>query len=343
MYDDEYNELPARPRRRISLRWVLLTAALSVFLAYRVTSDLKRPQIASQEVKIETVNVVDWKAVDVSVQRCLEHAHDKAERYAEGEVQVWVKTLRTRLDEDFLPWWFSYFNQQAVMLKAAGYWCLDTPLIEGVLGKQESMEDRLEDLVEREFHARVLQPKSAQLRIEKITRKTIEVYLLAVQEELNRVQVEFQVHQQDWDRYLAGLPVTVMTLEANRQVGLVMKGVSAGGGVAALGIGRSLTGRVRSLVVHRVNQEFLEHGAMVGGRVIAKNAGWWIAAGCFAWDLADHHRTVAQNRPVLRRSLGTFLDELQEQVLRDQRCGVLTVLAEVQRDVIGELEVDHEP
>jgi hypothetical protein len=94
-------------------------------------------------------------------------------------------------------------------------WCLDTPLVEGVMGKQESMQDRLEQLVEKEFHARVLQPKSAQLRVEKITRKTIEVYLYAVQEELNKVQVEFQVQQQDWDRYLAGLPMTVMPLEAS--------------------------------------------------------------------------------------------------------------------------------
>jgi hypothetical protein len=336
---DEYNEeYPKRSLRRISLRWGLILTVVLGLLVYRVTSGLKRPQIQAQEVKVETVRVVDWSAVDLQVQRSLEHACDKAERYAEGEVQTWVKQLSTRVDEDFLPWWFSYLNQQAVMLKAAGYWCLDTPLVEGLAGKQESMEAKLEQLVEREFNARVLQPRSAQLRIEKITRKTIEVYLVQVQQELNKVQVEYGVHQQDWDRYLAGLPEMVMTLEANRQVGLVMKGVTAGTGSAALMIGRSLTGRVKSLVVRRVNQEFIEHGgAVVASRVVAKNAGWWIALGCFCWDLADHHRMVSQNRPVLRRSLGTYLDELQEQVLRDQRCGVLVVLNEVQREVMVEI------
>ena len=56
------------------------------------------------------------------------------------------------------------------------------------------------------------------------------------------------------------------------------------------------------------------------------------------WDLTDHYKTVQQNRPVLERSLETYLEELQEQVLRDQRCGILSVLNEVQREVIRELE-----
>ena len=338
MYDDEYEERSGRSRRRISLRWICLSVALSVFLIYRVASGFKRPQIGSEEVKIQTVSVVDWRAVDAGIKRSLENAHDKAERYAEVEVQAWINELQTRLQEDFLPWWFGYFQQQGVMLCAAGWWMCDTPLVEGVLGKQESMQDRLETLVEREFHARVLQPRSAQLRIEKIARKTVEVYLLAVQSELDRVQVEFSVTNQEWDRYLAGLPMTVMTLEANRQVGLMVKGIAVSGGAAALKIGRSLTGRVRSLVVRRVNQEFLEHGAMMGGRVAGRYAGWWIAGICVVWDLVDHHRCVRQNQPVLRRSMGVYLDELQEQVLRDQRCGVLVVLDEVQRDLILELE-----
>lgn len=291
---------------------------------------------------MQTVHITDWKAVDQSVKRSLEHAREKAGRYAEVEVRDWIEELHTRVDEDFLPWWLSYINQQAVMLKAAGWWCLDIPLVEGMLGRQESMEYRLEQLVEQEFNARVLQPRSAQLRIEKITRKTIEAYLYAVQEELDRVQVEFGVREQDWERYLEGLPATVLTLEANRQVPLLMKGLTAGSGAAALKIGKALTGRVRELMLRRMQRELLEDGMRMGGRYAARGAGWWIGGICVVWDMADHHRTVQQNRPVLERSLETYLEELEEQVLRDQRCGILSVLNEVQREVIGELEVSHE-
>ena len=86
----------------------------------------------------------------------------------------------------------------------------------------------------------------------------------------------------------------------------------------------------------------MQDGLQMGGRVVVRGAGWWIALGCFAWDLTDHYRCVSQNRPVLRRSVGVYLDELQEQVLWDQRCGVMSVLQEVQRDVISELEPEPE-
>lgn len=339
---DEYEDYPRQPRKRIYSSLTLLTAAVLGLLMLRVVSGLKRPMTGANAVKMQTVSIVDWKAVDASLKRSLVNAHEKAQRYGETEVRAWSQELRTRVEEDFLPWWFGYFNQQAVMLRAAGYRCLDTPLMEGLAGRQESMETRLEQLVEREFHARVLQPRSAQLRIEKITRKTVEVYLYEVQQELDKVRVEFGIRQQEWDRYLAGLPDTVLTLEANRQVPLLVKGLTAGSGAATLKIGSVLSARVRAMTMRRVQREFMEDGLQMGGRVVLRGAGWWIALGCFAWDLADHHRTVQQNRPVLERSLGTFMDELEEQVLWDQRCGILSVLNEVQRKVIAELEVSRE-
>ena len=80
----------------------------------------------------------------------------------------------------------------------------------------------------------------------------------------------------------------------------------------------------------------------VGGRYAVRGAGWWIAAICVGWDLADHHFVVQQNLPVLRRSLGVYLHELEEQVLRDQRCGILVVLQEVQRGVLEEIGGDDD-
>lgn len=336
MYD-EYEEPCRRPRRRhLSLRLGTIAAAVLALAALRFGSGWKPPK-ASGEAGTQSVSIVDWRAVDLAVRRSLEHAYDKAARHAETEVQAWVDELRTRVGEDFLPWWFGYFNQQALMLRAVGYRCMDTPLVEGLAGKQPSMEERLESLVEKAFHARVLQPESAQLRIGKITRRSVEVYLYEVQSELRKIRVEFRVRPQEWDRYLGGLPAMVLTLQANRQVPLVVKGVSAGSGAGALMIGRALGSRVHALVLRRAERGFMEHGAMMGSRAVGRYAGGWIAAGCLVWDLADHHRTVVQNRPVLARSLGTFLDELEEQVLRDPRCGVLGVLGEVQREVMQEV------
>ena len=341
-YEEGYEDYPPqyrqRPRRRRSLHLKWLSAAVLALALVSLRFCTRRPQRPPEEVeRTQVVAVTDWKTVDAVIRRGMEHAYAKAEHYALGEVGAWVGQLQVRVDEDFLPWWFSYLNQQGIMLKTAGWWCLSTPVAEGLLGKQDAVEARLERLVEREFHARVLQPRSAQLRMEKITRETIEIYLCSLQEELASAKVEYSVRNHDFPGYLDGVAATVAALEARRQVPLVVKGVSAGSGMAALRLGRVLVARVRQLIMRRMGREMLEGGMMMAGRYAARGAGWWVAGACVAWDLADHLRKTRQNLPVLRRSLATFLGELENQVLHDQGCGVLTTLDGVQRDVLAQL------
>jgi hypothetical protein len=98
---------------------------------------------------------------------------------------------------------------------------------------------------------------------------------------------------------------------------------------------------VQELCMRHFGRELLEGGARLGGRVVARSAGWWVAGICMVWDLADHHKTRSINLPVMRRSLSIFLQELEEQVLADQRCGVLTTLDGVQLDIMQQLETSQ--
>jgi hypothetical protein len=345
--DDEYEEYEDNPpqrnrtrrRKLFFLQWKLVVAAVLVLaLASLRFCGGGRPRPLEGAERTEVMTVTDWRAVDAALRGGMEHAYGKAENYARAEVRAWVQELQVRVDEDFLPVWFSYVFQQSVSLKAAGYWCMDTPLIEGVIGKQGSVEERLEQLVAREFQARVLQPKSAQLRIDKITKRTVAIYAQELQDELVKVQVEYGIPEQDFGRYLGGIAPTVLTLDANRQVPLLMKGVSLGSGVAALKLGQSVVTRVEALSMRHFGRELLEGGARLGGRYVARSAGWWVAGICMVWDLADHYKTRSTNLPVMRRSLNVFLQELEEQVLTDARCGVLTTLDRVEQELIRRIE-----
>jgi antirestriction protein ArdC len=48
---------------------------------------------------------------------------------------------------------------------------------------------------------------------------------------------------------------------------------------------------------------------------------------------ADHHRTVSQNTPVMRRLLSEYFDQLESLVLNDSQCGILQTLDRVRRMV----------
>jgi hypothetical protein len=51
------------------------------------------------------------------------------------------------------------------------------------------------------------------------------------------------------------------------------------------------------------------------------------------WDIYDHHRTVSQNTPVMRRLLSEYFDQLESLVLNDSQCGILQTLERVRRMV----------
>jgi hypothetical protein len=347
MYDEEYDDYEEyvprqdrrRPRRRFFLQRKFVVAAFVVaalvVLRFR-GGNQRRPSDMSSHTEVITVS--ERTALNMTIQRGMEHARAKAEAVARAETRAWIRELQVRIDEDFLPLWFGYIHQQSVSFRAAGYWCMDTPLFEGVFGAQETAEERLRRLVEREFNARVLVPGAAQQQIAQLTRRAVEVYVNELRSELKRIELEYVIRDQDFARHLGGVSETVLGLDANRSVPLPLKAVSIGGAAATLRLGGSLVGHVQDLCARRFGPKLLGNGAGVGGRIAVRGVGWWVAGACALWDLVDHHQTRSANLPVMRKSLATLVHGLEEQVLTDPRCGVLTTLDRVEQELIRRIE-----
>jgi len=283
--------------------------------------------------RVEQVRVVDWSTVDKSVRDVFMKAGDKAEEAATQAVHEWVGELRQRAEEDFIPWYFSYWNQQAMALKAIGFHLMKTPAAEGMFGKQPKAEEQIEAMVEKAFVSKVLQPATAQLRVEAITREAVTVYLDTLNQELKAVQADYNISEQEWDRYLNGLAGTVRAVEGNRQVPLLLKGATVGSGVAAVKIGQAVTGQIRSMILRRGSRELYEEGMMYAGRGVARGFGGLAFIAMTGWDIYDHQRTVSQNLPVMRRLLNDYFDQLESLVLNDSQYGDLQTLERVRRMV----------
>jgi hypothetical protein len=311
-------------------KWIL--SAIAVLGVVRISMP-KEPKPVRSVDRVEQVQIVDWYAVKPDVREAFLRAHEKATSYAERAVQEWTGELRQRAEEDFLPWYFAYWNQQAMMLKAAGYYLMDTPLVEGMLGRQPSAQDKMASLLEKAFMARVLQPGSAQLRVETITRESVEVFLVSLNKELRALEVSYSVTDQAWSRHLDGIAGMMGSVEGNRQVPLVLKGLSAGSTVAAVKIGKSVSTQIRMMMLRRGGRELMEDGMMYAGRAASRSFGGIVFAVVTAWDLYDHHRTVSQNTPVMRQLLNGYFDELENQVLHDPQCGIFQTLETVRQEI----------
>jgi len=312
-------------------RWV--AGILVVLILFRTCLPNESKDRSEPGHRVEQVQVIDWRSVDESVRKAFLVAGEKASVFAERAVQEWTGELRQRAEEDFLPWYFAYWNQQAMMLKACGYYLMDTPAVEGIMGRQPGAAEQMENYLEKAFVSRVLQPGSAQLRIESITRKAVEIYLYSLNEELRALQASYSVTEQDWNRHLDGIAEMMLSVEGNRQVPLLLKGISVGGGVVAVKIGRTISDQVRAMMMRYGRRQMMEEGFQYGGRYVARGFGWVAFAGMTAWDLYDHHRTVSQNLPVMRRLLNGYFEELENQVLHDPQCGIFQTLENVRQSI----------
>lgn len=309
----------------------ILFIAGSILLIRILLPDNTPP--AKPDYRVEQVRVTDWSAVDPAIRKVFIQAGEQAEQVATKAVHDWVNELRKRAKDEFIPWYFGYWNQQALALKAAGYHVMSTDAAQGMFGKQPTASEQIEKIVEEAFMSRVLQPATAQLKIEAITKEAVQVYLSVLNRDLKAVQADYQISDQEWDRYMTGVTETLLSLEGSRQVPLLLKGVTVGSGVAAIKIGQTLTAQIRMMLLRRGSQEMIENGMMYAGRTAARGFGGIAFALFTGWDLYDHHRTVSQNAPVMERLINEYFDHLENLVLRDSQCGIFQTLEEVKRTV----------
>jgi hypothetical protein len=141
-----------RPVRRVLL-------VLAVFAAIRLLIPDDRPK-RMETVRTEKVNAVDWTAVNQEVRGVFVQEGGKAETHARQAVREWTAELRKRAETDFIPWYFGYFNQQAMALRAAGHFLMDTTAAECLTGPQDDARSKMERYIADAFMSRVLQPGS---------------------------------------------------------------------------------------------------------------------------------------------------------------------------------------
>jgi hypothetical protein len=249
------------------------------------------------------------------------------------------------MDRDFLPWYFGYWNQQEMGLKACWqgvkYQVAGYVTDEGTLSPAQQM---VED-IQAEFANRVLRPESAQLRLEQITRQSVDLYLEDLRGNLQEIQVRYSIPPQPWSRYLEGVAASVQRVDGSRQVPLSLKAVTASSAGGAAILARSLArlaGRVEvKLTAEAAERPIVRLAAGAGSKLAARAGGKMlgpvIAVGVIAWDIWDHHQTVAENWPILRDTLAEYLSLQKESLLRDPQTGVLATIHEVEAGIARSL------
>jgi len=294
-----------------------------------VTEKSTKPVLTKPEFPREEINE--------SLAQALFTSRTMTEEFASERLEVWVDSLMVRVDNSFLDWYFGYFNQQIIGLKA---------LVQGALHyvfeSQPTAAERLTGEFQEEFAVRVLRKQIAQMEIERITGDIVEFYVGELQKNVNEIPSRYNIPQGEWERYLDDVSFIIIDTEGNRSVPISFKTIFAGGVGGAALLTSKLIGPITAKLGMKTGAKFAgkagaqiaaKTGAKVAAKIGGKMAGLYIGVGVLAWDLWDHHATKETNKPILRQNIYDYLHEVKHSLLYDTESGIITSINEIEKNI----------
>lgn len=332
-----------------SLAGLIIVAAIGRYLFV----SLQHPEVSQTQLEVNVQTPIAWDKVDAEIAAALRSSHTAAESYAKQKLDSWTKELEKRIDDDFLTWYFGYWQQQWLGLKTVGYWLADHTVVERLIGEQPSTAEGITEDIQAAFAKRVLRPQIAQLQLERIADETVTVYVADLQQHLATIPRKYRIPKTDWERYLQDIAVLTSTVEGNRRIALSLKTLAAtgiaGGTVAAINVARLLKPMMTRIGAKMTTQAAAEGagqaaaniatrmGAKVGARVGGKFLGVIVGVGVVVWDVWDHHHTAQVERPVLRQNLVDYLQELEHSLLYEPETGLMAIITGFEADMVASL------
>ncbi|BDA75421.1 hypothetical protein CAL7716_095870 [Calothrix sp. PCC 7716] len=301
---------------------------------------------------IVTITISEQKRSQISadVAAALGKALVSARASASKNLEQWDTEVMERVDHPFLDWYYNYFNQFGMGVKAIWINISSTP-------EPDKAEKLIGDF-QKEFAKQVFQPSLMQLQMERFTREAVETYVSQANQNLAGVQSQYEIPQPAWENFLEGLGNTTYNMGGKEQnisgrallggtryvtATAIMKGAS----VVAPKIAAKTVSKATSKVVTKIATKTATKAAAEGtGEMAVGLLGLELlnpiaGLGVLAWDVWDHYHTVKVERPILRESLEKYLDEVKDSLLNDTENGILSSVNKFHDGIMDSLS--HKP
>ncbi len=308
----------------------------------------------SLKSKVDTLTTVNEPVVierkqyeiDNAIASAIKDARKVSAQKASEDLERWISELMIRVDDDFLPWYFDYFHQKGrelntvwTGLSSAALHRIDT----NRLTAKQAIAAKLTQDFQLEFANRVLRPQIAQLELERIAQNTVNLYADRIVQNLGSVKASYQIPQGDWERYINDIAITVFGTEGN-PTGKIQRDIVIGttGFILAKAmlptIGKISSKVVVSLASKTGAKMAAKTGTLVAGKLGVQLIDPIAAVGIIAWDVWDHHHTVNVEKPVLRKALYDYLEQVKISLLDNHQNSIMSSIYQVENKILESIE-----
>ena len=312
---------------------LIILASLGKYFIFKSN---KNESLSHITTKVAPPPSINWSEIDNKIVEGMNLAHNKAKSYAEQALEEYAKKLKERIDKDFLEWYFSYWTQQILGIEGLyheAYHYFD----EGHPGAAEKITEE----VQREFAKRVLRPAISQMELERITRETVNIYLISLQKELAKIPKEYSLKKEDWEKHLEGIAQTTVDVEGGRTISLSLKTIAVSSIAGTVAIGKALMPMLKKIggkiSAKLAGKAAAKMAAKTGGKVAAEAGGKMlgpiIGIGIMIWDVYDHYKTRQINEPILRENLYEYVDLMTNELLNSPESGVMSAIYQLEKSI----------
>jgi hypothetical protein len=314
------------------------------FLVNSIDKVAQDKQPRQEEIIVVKQTIPNQDEIERAIAIGVKAARNKAQEFAETELDIWIDKLMTRVDNSFLDWYFDYFNQKKIEFTTPFIW-LSSSVSHWINSKnlppEQAVAATITEKFQTEFAKRVLRPKIAQLELERITRDTINLYLSELENNLTQIKTSYKIPQGNWERYLGDLAITISDTEGNIS-NLSMKLIAGGSTyllakamlptVTKIGtkIALSVAGKTGTKIAAKT-------GGIVAGKLGAQLVDPVVAVGIIIWDVWDYHHTVAVEKPILRAAIFDYFQEIKNSLLTNHQESIMATIYQVENGILQSL------
>ena len=327
-----------------------LIVAVLMVLAGCATPE-RAPEVAAVVV---VVSDSTWRQVDREIVAASQSATEQTRIYSRGAMDYWRTRVYQLTEENFIPWFSSYWTQEWLSMKVSWYTL-------SAKGEQDASSKRLAGYLLEQYQERVLAPVAVEIDPDQILGNSTAFYVDILQEELQKISKRHGIPMAQLNGRIQKIPaidlgppparnaslyqvVRTQPLDSLPAYAALIDKIHKAGGDKGVGSTDTAMAPVAKRASQRMEAEMAPRGA---ASAVAAAAGK-LAGGLITVGVAGIRALIqAADRPdseaLIRSSLGNTFDKAWLKLVQNPTTGVMAGTLYMAGQIEGNLAVSAEP
>jgi hypothetical protein len=306
---------------------------------------------------VEAVVVVSdstWHQVDREIVEASQSATEQTRIYSRGAMDYWRTRVYQLTEENFIPWFSSYWTQEWLSMKVSWYTI-------SAKGEQDASAKRLAEYLLEQYQQRVLAPVAVEIDPDAILSQAMAFYVDILQEELQKISKRHGIPMAQLNGRIQKIPAIALGPPPARNASLyqivhtdplnslpayaaLIDKIHKAGGDKGVGSTDTAMAPVAKRASQRMEAEMAPRGA---ASAVAAAAGKF-AGGLITVGVAGIRALIqAADRPdseaLIRSSLGNTFDKAWLKLVQNPTTGVMAGTLYMAGQIEGNLAASAAP